>query len=195
MHRIIKAAAVAVAVLIPTAAMVGTGSSVSASVSYDDSYVGFVGKGDVQTPLGMNNKQLQDAVKADETIPDTIQFTHKLVTSTDWGWTCSNGDEHVNRWIVTVESPLNTAVARENSHGKDGPVTGFWLQGKTGSSTVTGTGARMPNFQCDNGGSVTNPQSSYTHYVAFNGVQLTVGGTTIDLPETPVEAPVVVPVA
>ena len=60
MRPITKAAAIAAATLIA----VGAAGSASASTTIDAAGKGFVGKGDVQTALGINNAALQKAVDA-----------------------------------------------------------------------------------------------------------------------------------
>src|SRR4051794_19110250 len=71
MRRIFKAAVVAALPVIGIA----TATAANASVNVVNG-TGFVGKGDVQTALGLNNKGLQDLVDAGK-----INFTSKQATS------------------------------------------------------------------------------------------------------------------
>ena len=64
MNRLIKIAA------FTGIAFFATATAASASVTINDAGYGFVGKGDVQTVLGLNNSALQKAVDA-----GTIKFT------------------------------------------------------------------------------------------------------------------------
>jgi hypothetical protein len=91
-----------------------------AAVTYDDTSVGTVGKGDVQSLFGWNDAALQNAWKAGK-----ITFTSKYVLSSEQRWSCSDGTTQSRTSNVTQSRLLNvTAVT--NPHGK---VTGFTLNG------------------------------------------------------------------
>src|SRR4051812_33459015 len=77
LHRIIKAAVVAAAT---TAIAVCTVTAAQASVTIDTSGKGFVGKGDVQTALGINNAALQKAVDAKSLVFTAQQPTTRSLT-------------------------------------------------------------------------------------------------------------------
>ena len=131
MHFSRTAAAAAVA-----AGLLLAGTGAASAYTMDATGVGWVGKGEVQSVFGWNNKTMQDnypgvsfvydgtatyAVTCEWDTPNThhVQTTHK---STD-----------VN---ATVGS-----AARKNSQGKDGPMTGWYL---TGYGTTTTDGAKVP---------------------------------------------------
>ncbi len=102
-------------------------SSVSAYTLNADG-TGFVGKGEVQTALGLNNQQLQTG---------SFAFTYAVVSETTW--TCSRtnlaGREVVQeRSTETTTSGIVSSTARERNQ-----ITGFNLTGfSTSSTTVDG---------------------------------------------------------
>jgi len=97
-------------------------SVASASVTANPDGSGFVGKGDVQSALHYNNKQMQD----DATLGG-FTFTQQRDLTTEWSWTTSDGVTHNLARTESVTRPLSATLARENSKGKDGPVTGWNL--------------------------------------------------------------------
>src|SRR5215204_1584872 len=100
-----------------------------AAVTFDPTTgTGFVGKGDVQTALGWNNKQLQDNA-------GSLQFTFVSTTVTEVSWICTN-DRNENtqereRTTTTDTSGVVSSVARERNQ-----ITGFNLNGFTGTPTT-----------------------------------------------------------
>jgi hypothetical protein len=100
---------------------------------------GFVGKGDVQLVYNWNNKQLQD---------NAALVNFRINEGTTTSWTCTrswvtgpeqNPTEHEVvqvRHTTTVLTGLIDEIARENSKGKDGPVTGFKLISTAGVSVI-----------------------------------------------------------
>jgi len=94
------------------------------TVNYDPATGGWSGKGDVQVALGMNNKQIQDAVKN-----NALEF--KYIRDETWGIPCANENAHETVYhTFPVHYNVNKTVAyeaRKNSKGKDGEVTGFFL--------------------------------------------------------------------
>jgi hypothetical protein len=107
-----------------------------AAVTFDSATgTGFVGKGDVQNALGLNNAQLQAQA-------ETLQFS---VSSTDvTTWTCTrpaatpNEPDRVitqQRNTTTTTEGLLSSVARVRNQ-----ITGFNLTGYSGSTTVTTDG-------------------------------------------------------
>jgi nitrogenase subunit NifH len=97
----------------------------------------------VQLVFSWNNKALQDNAS-------TVDFRVNSVAETSW--TCTKvvvqGND-VTRDIVqqrsttTTIAGLVTTVARENSKGRDGAVTGFYLTGYEGTPVV-GTDGPAP---------------------------------------------------
>lgn len=106
-----------------------------AAVTFDpDNGEGFVGKGDVQTALGWNNKQLQDNAAS-------VKFTAESTVVTEVSWTCTRFDRDGNptdqtqereRTTTTTIEGVLSSVARERNQ-----VTGFTLTGYDGDPTET----------------------------------------------------------
>jgi hypothetical protein len=97
---------------------------------------GFVGKGDVQTLLGLNNKAMQNV---------HTQVTFKYVATTEYSFDCEwytgpdhNRTHHVN--TKTEDFGINSSVASESR--KTGQWTGWNLNGYTGAAP--GDGANGP---------------------------------------------------
>ena len=110
----------------------------TAAVTFDPvAGTGFVGKGDVQIVFSWSNKALQD---------NASKVDFRVNSATETSWTCTKevvqGNDVV-RDIVQERSTsstiqgLVTSVARENSKGKDGAVTGFFLTGYEGGVSTT----------------------------------------------------------
>lgn len=115
--------------------LIAGAAAVDAAVSFDAATgEGFVGKGDVQTAFGWNNKQLQDNA-------DDVRFRASATIVTEVSWTCTNSNndnEQVReRTTTTSTSGVVTSVARLRNQ-----VTGFTLGGYDGtvveSSTTNG---------------------------------------------------------
>lgn len=123
-HVLAFAAAAASVVLVAAPA--------SAAVTFDPATgSGFVGKGDVQLALGMNNKELQDAASS-------LQFDYSTTTTISTTWTCdrdggSQTQERANNTTTSVQGVVN-AVSRVKSQ-----VTGFTLSGYGSALQQTAT--------------------------------------------------------
>ncbi len=78
---------------------------------------GFVGKGEVQTALGYNNKQLQNNA-------DSLEFTSVVVTERSWTCTNTSNDKTQERERTTTTTGVVSSVAREKNQ-----ITGFNLLG------------------------------------------------------------------
>jgi hypothetical protein len=130
-----------------------------AAVTFDPATgTGFVGKGDVQTVFGWNNKALQDNA-------DYVDFRYNSVTEASWQ--CSRphpsqeGEEIVqNRNRTTSVQGVLTTVARDNSRGKDGPVTGFYLNGWEGDPVSDTEGPAFESCPADPSGFTLVPGST-----------------------------------
>jgi hypothetical protein len=124
-----------------------------AIVDVNDQGEGFVGKGDVQLALGYNNKQLQDAEKA-----QLIRFRISSTEVTEWTCKRDAGTQTQVRHNTTTLQGLASKTAREQSKGKDGPVTGFFLLGFQGDPTEEHDGPAIgscPEFWSEVDGSRT----------------------------------------
>lgn len=143
------------------AALALAATAAFAAVTFDPATgTGFVGKGDVQLVFGWNNKALQDNA-------DFIDF--RLNSVTESSWQCSRphpsheGQEIVqNRSRTTTLAGLVTTVARENSRGKDGPVTGFYLNGFDGGVESDTDGPAFESCPANPSGFTLVPGSSST---------------------------------
>ena len=125
---------------------------------------GFVGKGDVQTVyagLGIkaNDKWLQD-------VASSVDFRAFSTTGQEIEWTCENDGappaQNKTHITTTTTQGLVTTVARANSSGKNGPVTGFYLNGWEGTPSVDTEedGPKPPVFNEDTGLWENNPQGA-----------------------------------
>ena len=100
----------------------------SAEVIVDSNGNGFVGKGDVQLALGYNNAQLQQNANS---------LVFSLSSTTEVTWTCDRdaGPQTQERTNVTTTQGIIASVARVRNQ-----ITGFNLQGFTGTTTTTTDG-------------------------------------------------------
>ena len=108
--------------------------SAHAAVTFDPtSGTGFVGKGDVQTVLGLNNAQLQAAATAS---PSQIQFSVQKQTVEESSWTCDRDagpqTQERARTTTTETSIVTSSTARSGPN----QITGFNLVGYSGSPTI-----------------------------------------------------------
>jgi hypothetical protein len=142
-----------------------------AAVTFDSATgTGFVGKGDVQLALNMNNKQLQD---------NAGSLTFAAVTSevTEVSWTCTNtNNENTQvreRTTTTSVQGVVSSVARERNQ-----ITGFNITGYSGSATSGSTTEGNPLNSCPSGPwTLTTPAGdpeviSSTSVLTVNGVPL-----------------------
>lgn len=128
---------VMVVALVAMIAIMMIASTVSAAVTFNASGSGFVGKGDVQTMYGWNNKQMNDRASS-------ISFRIVQKITENYVWECSSvtkqGEkitERSNR-VTTFSRPVTTTIARDN---KNGNITGFNLKGQPGTSSTSTNGA------------------------------------------------------
>ena len=139
----------------------------SAVVNYDPATGGFVGKGDVQTALGLNNAQIQAAAASLE-----FAYSDSIVVE---GGACirPNGTEHPNDvWRRTTG--LDAEVVYEaRQKNKQPQVTGFILEPVSGGGNTTYTDQCNNNFT-EAPGEILDVQE---------GDGLTVNG--VPLPNTP----------
>jgi opacity protein-like surface antigen len=116
--------------ILAAAALATISTAAIAAVTFDaDTGTGFVGKGDVQMALNMNNRQLQDSA-------DTLEFTYNATTVVETTWDCvnSNNQNIQERSRTTTSSTVGVVdvVARERNQ-----ITGFNLKGFDGTPTAT----------------------------------------------------------
>ncbi|MDQ0730294.1 hypothetical protein [Arthrobacter sp. B1I2] len=171
-----------------TAIKVGAGAAVFAglfalaspavaTVTFDPATgAGFVGKGDVQLVYGWNNKALQDKAGA-------VDF--RVNSSSETSWTCTKvvvqGNDETRDVVQQRNSSITfqglvTTVARDNSKGKDGPVTGFYLQGYENGATVETSGPAVGSCPADPSGFVYDDNAVTTG--SGGGLEVSADGTT-----------------
>ena len=150
-----------------------------ASVTLNDDGTGFVGKGDVQTAFGWNNKAAQDnAKKVSFSFGEVATYSYVCV------WTTGEGTRGEQTHYVThrTNAAINWDIAYDARLKNQ--YTGYILKGW---GTTTESGDAVPNVgdPCPgfpgNGAvvdSVTEESNSGGLYVTFNGV-------SVLLPETP----------
>ncbi|MDZ4275871.1 MAG: hypothetical protein U0995_07525 [Erythrobacter sp.] len=122
------------------AAMIATAAH--AEVIFDaETGTGFVGKGDVQLALGLNNKGLQDG---------TFAFAAVTETVTEVSWTCtnSNNENTQERARATTSSIQGVVSATARFRNQ---ITGFTLNGYDGSETSTTSTEGNPLNSCPSG--------------------------------------------
>jgi opacity protein-like surface antigen len=121
----------------------------------------FIGKGDVQLALSLNNKQLQETAS-------TLDFRVLSTSSSDSEWVCTNSKnenmQERSRTTTTESSIVLTAIARD---GKK-QITGFNVTGAGSSSSSSSTEGPELN-SCPSGkdwsltsSAITTPGESYT---------------------------------
>ena len=115
--------------IIAAVAALGMSSVAVAAVSFDPAAgTGFVGKGDVQLALGLNNAQVQSA---------SLSFASVSTEVSEVSWECTNANnEKVQeraRTTTTTISGVLSSVARVKNQ-----ITGYNLNGYA-SSTPTST--------------------------------------------------------
>jgi hypothetical protein len=142
-----------------------------AAVTFDSATgTGFVGKGDVQLVLNMNNKQLQDNASS-------LNFAAVTSEVTEVSWTCTNSNNDNTqvreRTTTTSVQGVVSSVARERNQ-----ITGFNLTGYSGSAAPVSTTEGNPLNSCPSGPwTLTTPAGaaeviSSTSALTVNGVAL-----------------------
>jgi hypothetical protein len=155
-------------------ALVGIGliaTQAFAAVTFDPATgTGFVGKGDVQLALGLNNKQLQDQA-------GSLQFAAVSTTVTEVSWICTNDRNEQTqeraRTTTTETQGVVSSIARERNQ-----ITGFNLTGYSGTPTQTSTSDGPAVNSCPGGPwTLTTPAGdpevvSSSSVLTVNGVPL-----------------------
>jgi hypothetical protein len=156
----------------------------SANVAVNDQGVGSVGKGDVQSALGLNDAGIQNLFQN-----KGITFTYNAErVIADYKMTCYGAPDAFGHRIIS--QPGTVSVEAKANTNKAGKLTAGWdLTGKTGDFTPTG-GASMRVVDCPTGS-----------FMYLNAGQGDLFGTTsitgslkvngIDLPNTPMVLPAV----
>jgi hypothetical protein len=149
--------------IIPAIALVGVmaiPAAANASVQFDSSSgLGFVGKGDIQTPFGWNDQKLQQNAK-------DISFTYDSTKDDAYEITCEwdTGNDkkivhHVQHKSGSVNDTVAYDVAKKDRNNPNGKVTGFNLTGMTQTASdsegdVPVVGAPCPVSEGDDNNSI-----------------------------------------
>jgi hypothetical protein len=156
------------------AACVAATFTAYAAVAFDSATgMGFVGKGDVQLALGLNNKKLQE--KAND-----VEFRASSIVVTEVTWVCTKDNENTQerrRTTTTSTQGIVASVARERNQ-----VTGFILTGYDGDPTIGSptTDGPQPD-SCPNFWELTTPAGAPV-LVSSNGggLQVSINPTDDD---------------
>jgi hypothetical protein len=116
-------------------------STVAGVVTFDPSTgKGFVGKGDVQTALGLNNAKMQTLANTQGGV--TFTYVHTDIYNVVEAWATGNVDNPVSlnahQISVTTTVVVNDEVVHANRTNPNSDVTGFNLTG-LGTQTTDGT--------------------------------------------------------
>lgn len=151
-------------------AMAVTATVAFASVTFDPvTGTGFVGKGEVQTVFGWNNRALQSNA-------DDVQFRSASEVVTEVSWTCTNSNnqnEQIReRTTTTTIAGVLSAVARERNQ-----ITGFILDGYDGDPTESSQSQGNQLNSCPGGPwSLTMPAGDPEVVSSTGGLQVSVNG-------------------
>jgi len=133
-----------------------------AAVTFDSaSGTGFVGKGDVQLALGLNNAQVQNT---------PVNFTYSSTSVSEVSWDCTNANnEHVqqrSRTTTTSTQGVVSSVARVKNQ-----ITGYNLTGWSGTVSNTSDTDGPALNSCP-----ANPSTFYLSSPAGDPVVTVLGG-------------------
>jgi hypothetical protein len=166
MHRIIKIVALAALALLATAAVA------SASVTVNPGGTTSIGKGDVQTALGLNDAAVQTA---------PVTFGYWTDRYYPWSWTCTNGDSFSGGAFYRDSYTVENVQRITNPNGK---LIGWTVGKPVGDPVLTKTGpipGGTPLLTCPTGGSVdwasvvfptTDTPTPGPHGLSVNGIEL-----------------------
>jgi hypothetical protein len=150
------------------------GTLAYAAVTFDATTgTGFVGKGEVQVALGLNNKELNAQA-------GNLIFAAVGTQVQEYSWECtnSNNDKVQSRereTSVTTQGVVS-AVARDN---KTGQITGFNLIEYQGNPTTQTTSSGQPLNSCPAGANWSLSTPAGEPVVIESSSVLTVDGVTI----------------
>jgi hypothetical protein len=114
------------------AVLVLAASAVSAAVTFDaETGTGFVGKGDVQSLFGWNNKAFQESALG-------VEFRVSSITETTWDCWNSNNDKIQERSRAETIQGVIMTEARTNNQ-----ITGFILNGYASGSVASAEGPEL----------------------------------------------------
>ncbi len=155
------------------AAALAVAGAAMAAVTFDPATgTGFVGKGDVQLALGLNNAQLQSQAGS-----FTFAVNSSVVTESSWICTNARNEHTQERSRTTTQSTQGVFSSVERVRNQ---ITGFILTGySSGGGAITTTDGPALNSCPDNSStwSLTSPAGdpvvvSSTSELTVNGVPL-----------------------
>lgn len=166
------------------AALTLTATPALAAVTLDTATgTGFVGKGDVQQPLGLNNAALQNAVDKG-LLTWSYEGTQTYAFECEWDTGVKKVTHHVNTKVVERSaSAAVTATARKTGQYTGWHITLGSITGGEGAPTDADCGAEGNGMKSVVPGSV-RPVGGETAPVLR--VEYTVTGQVVELPPTPV---------
>lgn len=140
-------------------AALGSAGVASAAVTFDPATgEGFVGKGDVQLALGLNNKQVQDQANSIATNDFTYNATRTTVTEVEWTCTNTNNQNEQPRERTTTTESSTTGVVAAVTRDSKKQVTGFILDGYKSSSSTSSSSTEGPRVNsCPTNWALTTP--------------------------------------
>ena len=156
-------------ILLAVAMTALVGASAAFAYTMDADGKGFVGKGEVQTVLGFNNKQMQAAHTA---------VTFNYVASTTYEFDCEwdTGTKNITHHVNTKEATTQVNAAVASDSRKTGQWTGWNLLGFSGGAanpvaepTDADCGAEGNAMKTIVPGSVELISSSGSLYAVHNG--------------------------
>ena len=107
--------------------------------------MGFVGKGDLQTPWGWNDQKLQASASS-------VSFFYDSVSSDTYSAVCefttgegTRGERiHDVTHVTEISKSINSTVAYDTRKNSQNKVTGFNLTGYSGEAITVDSGAPVP---------------------------------------------------
>jgi uncharacterized protein YaaQ len=163
---------------IATIAVLASTGTAAASVAYDPATGGFVGKGDVQTALGLNNKAMQNAHEA-------VTFSYDATVGYSFECEWYTGPERNRTYHRTAGEPVSVQVGGTvvDNDRKTGQWTGWNLQPVTVGG---GTASEPVDADCGAEGNElkTIVPGSVQSFVEGGGLVAHYGAQDVALPNT-----------
>ncbi|WP_157991587.1 hypothetical protein [Caldimonas tepidiphila] len=138
-------------------AAAGITSAAMAAVVVNENGTGFIGKGDVQTAFGWNNKELNENAGG-------VSFETSVTAEHTWICDRDNGPQTQERARDTTTTGLISHVTRDNKR----QITGFTLTGFSSSNT-TSTGPQLGSCPTGWTASAIETTTGATEVIATHG--------------------------
>jgi len=171
MRKMLMIAVAAVAAL----AFAGTAA---AAVIYDPAAGGFVGKGDVQTALGLNNKQMQTAHSA-------VTFSYDATIGYTFECEWYTGPDRNRTYHRTAGEPISVQVGGTVADADR--KTGQWTGWNLSPVALSGSASEPTDADCGAAGNGMKNivAGSVESFVDGGGLVAHHGGRDVPLPNTP----------